>query len=232
MALANRKTKNPTREAGARQWTDVVNATILEYDRYRGLSVVSEGGAPMPKTSLALALIWMLAGISAEAKDSLPYLPGPVASYAEQFDKECQSSGLGHVVVNEHYSADNPGPKDVNGDGVPDYVIYKCMFGCSEKPFAFVGIGTPCPWGSLLLSQGGHYATLFLPGRVSRVQSGSPVRISLQRPRELRASGNYCKEPFPDSDPVYIYELKKERFQLVGSCPSGGSCEFPSEAGL
>jgi hypothetical protein len=186
----------------------------------------------MPNTLYVLALIWMLAGISAEAKDFLRDLPGPVASYAKQFDQECHTRGLGEVVINENYSADNPGPKDVNGDGDPDYVIYNCMFGCSEKPFAFVGIGTPCPWGNLLMSHGGQYTKIFLPGKVSRVQAGPPVRISLQRPRELRVSGNYCRDPFPDSDPVYIYELKKERFQLVGSCPSAGNCEFSSAAGL
>ncbi len=186
----------------------------------------------MPKTSYMLATIWTLIGIPAAAGDGLRDLPGPVAYYAEQFDQECRASSLGHVVVNENYSADNPGPSDVNGDGAPDYVIYKCMFGCSEKPFAFVGIGTPCPWGSLLMSDAGQYKKLFLPGKVSSVQAGPPVRISLQRPRELRASGNYCKDPFPDSDPLYIYELKAERFQLLGSCPSAGPCEFANAAGL
>lgn len=186
----------------------------------------------MPNTSYLLIVLWLLAGIPAVAKDLLRKLPEPVAYYAEQFDQECRASSLGHVVVNENYSADNPGPSDVNGDGAPDYVIYKCMFGCSEKPFAFVGIGTPCPWGSLLMSHAGQYTKVFLPGRVSRVQAGPPVRISLQRPRELRLSGNYCKEPFPNSDPIYIYELKEERFQLLGSCPSAGPCGFISAAGL
>jgi hypothetical protein len=186
----------------------------------------------MPKTSYVFATILTLMGIPTASGDVLRDLPGPVAHYAEQFDQECRTSDLGHVIVNENYSADNPGPSDVNGDGAPDYVIYKCMFGCSEKPFAFVGIGTPCPWGSLLMSNAGQYTKVFLPGRVSSVQTGPPVRISLQRPRELRASGNYCKDPFPDSDPVYIYELKAERFQLLGSCPSAGPCEFASAAGL
>jgi hypothetical protein len=186
----------------------------------------------MPNTSYLLVMIWMLAGIPTAAKDLLRDLPGPVAHYAEQFDQECQTSGLGHVVVNENYSAKNPGPSDVNGDGAPDFVVYKCMFGCDEKPFAFVGIGTPCPWGSLLMSHAGQYTKIFLPGRVSGVQTGPPVRISLQRPRELRASGNYCKDPFPRSDPIYIYELKEERFQLLGSCPSSGPCEIASAAAL
>ena len=168
----------------------------------------------------------------AYSKDPLRELPGPVASYAGQFDQECHELGLGQVVVNENYRADNPGPKDVNGDGVPDYVIYRCMFGCSEKPFAFVGIGTPCPWGSLLLSHGAQYANVFLPGMVSGIQAGPPVRISLQRPSEQRVGRNYCKDPFPKSDPVHVYELKQERFQLVGTCPLRGTCEIARAAGL
>ena len=186
----------------------------------------------MPKPAFALALIWMLAGITAEAKDSLPYMPGPVASYSQQFDKECRSRDLGHVVVNEHYTADNPGPKDVNGDGIPDYVIYKCMFGCSEKPFAFMGTGTPCPWGHLLMSNGDQYTNVFLPGRIHQIQASSPIRILLQRPDELRVPDNYCKDPFPNFNPVHVYELKKERFQLVGTCPSDGSCDLAMASGL
>ena len=186
----------------------------------------------MTRTCCVLAVVWMLAGISAEAKDFFPDLPGPVATYAKQFDQECRTRGLGEAIINENYRTGNPGPADVNGDGAPDYVIYNCMFGCSEKPFAFAGIGTPCPWGNLLMSRAGQYTKVFLPGKISRIEAGPPVWISLQRPRELRAAGNYCKDPFPNSDPIYIYELKKEHFQLVGSCPSDGTCEFASAAGL
>lgn len=186
----------------------------------------------MSHHSHLILMVLVLTAAPVFAQDPLHELPGPVSSYARQFDQECQARGLGQVVVNENYSADNPGPKDVNGDGTPDYVIYKCMFGCSEKPFAFVGIGTPCPWGSLLMSHGDQYTKVFLPGKVSRVQTGPPVRISLQRPRELRVGGNYCKDPFPNSDPVHVYELKQERFQLVGTCPSGGTCEITKAADL
>jgi hypothetical protein len=186
----------------------------------------------MSRTCCALTVVWMLAGISAEAKDVFSDLPGLVATYAKQFGQECRTRGLGEAIINENYRAGNPGPADVNGDGAPDYVIYNCMFGCSEKHSAFVGIGTPCPWGNLLMSQAGQSTKIFLPGKISRIEAGPPVCVSLQPPRELRVSGNYCREPFPDSDPVFIYELKKERFQLVGSCPSDGTCEFASAAGL
>jgi hypothetical protein len=186
----------------------------------------------MTRTTCVLAMIWMLAGISAAAKDRLSDLPGPVAAYAEQFNEDCQARGLGEAIVNENYRAGNPGPADVNGDGAPDYVIYKCMFGCSEKPFAFSGVGTPCPFGTLLLSQAGQYTEVFLPGLISRIEAGPPVWISLQRPSSLRIAGNFCRDPFPDSDPVFVYELKEKRFQVVGSCPSDGTCEFASAAGL
>jgi len=180
---------------------------------------------------LALTVL-VLTAAPVFAQDPLHELPEPVASYAKQFDQECRTHGLGQVVVNENYSANNPGPKDVNGDGAPDYIIYKCMFGCSEKPFAFLGIGTPCPWGNLLMSNGGSYRKVFLPGMVSSIQAGPPVRISLHRPRELRLAGNFCKDPFPNFVPVQVYELKQERFQLVGTCPSSGACELIKAAGL
>jgi hypothetical protein len=106
------------------------------------------------------------------------------------------------------------------------------MFGCSEKPFSFVGIGTPCPWGSLLMSHGDQYKKVFLPGMVSGIQAGPPIRISLHRPGELRLAGNFCKDPFPNFVPVHVYELKQERFQLVGTCPSSGTCELAKASGL
>jgi hypothetical protein len=186
----------------------------------------------MARTPFVFAVLWILAGVSAEAKDVFRNLPGPVAAYAKQFDQECQARGLGQAVINEHYRVGNPGPADVNGDGAPDFVIYKCMFGCSEKPLAFMGTGTPCPWGNLLISNGGQYTPVFLPGRVSEIRAGPPVRILLQRPGELRVPDNYCRDPFPNYSPVHVYELKKERFQLVGSCPLDGTCELASTAGL
>jgi hypothetical protein len=180
---------------------------------------------------LALAVL-MLMAVPAAAKDPLRKLPSPVASYARQFDQECQMRGLGQAVVNENYRADNPGPEDVNGDGNPDYVVYNCMFGCSEKPLAFLGTGTPCPWGNLLMSNGDQYTKVFLPGKISEIQAGPPIKILLQRPDELRVTGNYCRDPFPDYSPVHIYELRKEKFQLVGTCPLDGTCELASAAGL
>lgn len=174
----------------------------------------------------------VLAAIPAVAQDPLRKVPGPVASFVQQFDQECKARGLGQAVVNENYRADNPGPKDVNGDGIPDYIIYKCMVGCSKTPFAFVGTGTPCPWGSLFLSTHDKYAKVFLPGKVSQIQAGPPIRISLQRPRELQVNGNYCRNPYPTFDPVQVYELKQERFQWVETCPANENCKLVKAAGL
>lgn len=143
-----------------------------------------------------------------------------------QFDKECRDSGLGHVVVNENYGDVSRGLEDVNADQRRDYFIYKCMFGCSEKPLAFTGRLTPCPWGSLLLSHAEGYSEVFLPGMVNRIRASSPLMITIQRPRALRLVGNFCKDPFPNYDPQYAYELKGKRFELLGMCStkSGQDC--------
>ena len=176
----------------------------------------------MFRPSYAIAAIWFLAGVPAGAENSVSNLPPPVAAFAAQFDKECQDNGLGRLVVNDNYSDTTRGPDDLNADGERDYIVYKCMFGCSEKPFAFVGQLTPCPWGSLLLSQSGQYNQVFLPRMVSRIRAGSPVRILVQRPRALRLFGN-CEYPGLNYDPQYIYELKGKRFQLLGMCSSDSS---------
>ena len=172
--------------------------------------------------------------VAAPAFSQEPFrqVPGPIASYARQFDKECQARGLGKAVVNENYRTDNPGPRDVNGDGTPDYIVYNCMIGCSEKPFAFIGTGTPCPWGNLLLSNSERYTKIFLPGKITEIKASTPIRILLQRPDELRIPNNFCKDPFPKSNPVHVYELKKDSFQLVGTCPLDGSCELTKAADL
>ena len=163
---------------------------------------------------------------AASAGDSIDSLPLPVASFARQFSQDCAGNGLGHVVVNENYVETDGGRVDLNNDGAPDYLVYKCMFGCSKKPFAFNGIGTPCGWGKMLLSRAGQYDEVFLPGMVSQIKAGPPLRISLQRPRALRLSGNYCNDPYPDYDARFVYELRGNRFQLLGKCRAspGNTC--------
>jgi hypothetical protein len=168
--------------------------------------------------------VWMLVGTEVSAKDPFEGVPAAIASYAAQFEQDCASSGLGHVVPSDNYGEFEGEPFDLNGDQVPDYIVYKCMFGCSAKPEAFTGRGTPCAWGSLLLSDAGGHAALFLPGLAARVFAGPPIRVAITRPRAFRIGGNYCKDPDPGFDPQYAYELKAGRFQLIGRCPSGG-CE-------
>lgn len=176
-----------------------------------------------------LALAWLalglLGGASASAKDPLAGLPAPVASYAERFDRECRESGWGHVVLSDNYADRDYGLTDANADGERDYFIYKCMFGCSEKPAAFMGLATPCPWGVLLVSHRDGYSEVFLPGMVRHARLGSSLLVSLQRPRALRLVGNFCKDPFANYDPEYAYELKDSRFVLLGMCPrNSGDC--------
>jgi hypothetical protein len=180
---------------------------------------------------LTLAILLLVAA-PAFSQEALRNVPGPVASYARQFDKECQARGWGQAVINDNYRAENPGPSDLNGDGIRDYIIYNCMVGCSEKPFAFIGTGTPCPWGNLLMSNSDRYTKVFLPGKITGIKAGPPIRVLLQRPDELRIPENFCKDPFPKFNPVHVYELKKESFQFVGTCPPDGSCELAMTAGL
>ena len=125
-----------------------------------------------------------------------------------------------------NYSNDGRGVVDVNADGRKDYVVYKCMFGCSGDPRAFTGKSTPCPWGSLLLSEPEGYEQVFLPGKVNRFHTGLTVKISIKRPRALRLVGNFCKDPFPDYDPEYAYQLKEGRFQLLGMCSPNNAQDF------
>ena len=164
-----------------------------------------------------------MAGASALAADRLDKLPPPVLAFAQQFEKECSDNRLGHLVLSDNYSDDERGVVDVNGDGRKDYLVYKCMFGCSGDPSAFTGKSTPCPWGSLLLSEPEGYEQVFLPGKVNRLHTGLTVKISIKRPRALRLVGNFCKDPFPNYDPEYVYQLKEGRFQLLGMCSPNGA---------
>jgi hypothetical protein len=179
----------------------------------------------MSRLAAAILLSLCLVAVPARAADRLEKLPPPVLAFAQQFEKECRDNGLGQLTVNENYSDDGRGEADVNGDGQTDYVVYKCMFGCSQNPLAFVGKSSPCPWGSLLLSSPAGYDHVFLPGRISRFSPDSSVKISITRPRALRLIGNFCKDPFPDYDPEYVYQLKEGRFQLLGMCSPNGKAD-------
>ena len=75
------------------------------------------------------------------------------------------------------------------------------------------------------MSSPAGYDHVFLPGRISRFSPGSPVKISITRPRALRLIGNFCKDPFPDYDPEYVYQLKEGRFQLLGMCSPNGQAD-------
>jgi hypothetical protein len=145
-------------------------------------------------------------------------LPAPVAAYASRFEGECEMNGLGPAVANEMYDGRVFGKHDVNGDGKPDYLAYACMFGCVGAPFAFVTMGLPCASGVLILSSNTGHRVYDLPGTVNRVVSGYPLKVITTRRRygdKNCTTGMACE---------YVYELRDNRFQLVGLCPRDG-CE-------
>lgn len=166
------------------------------------------------------ALVLSASGaFGADSGTPLSALPAPVAAYATQFEGECKLNGLGPPVANEMYTDKIFGRSDVNGDGAPDFMAYACMFGCIGAPFAFVAAGLPCTNGVLALSEGGVYRTYSLPGTVSRIVNGPPLRIVTTR---MRFAGDLeCKA---ERDCQYVYELKGQRFERVGICPEEG-CE-------
>ncbi|MBL8908996.1 MAG: hypothetical protein JNM20_20160, partial [Rhizobiales bacterium] len=151
-------------------------------------------------------------------------LPPAVASFATQFDGECKQKGLGAVVASENFRIDED--LDLNGDGKTDYLLYKCMFGCAGDLSALTGRLTPCPWGTLLLSEAGGYKRIFLPGMVNHIQSAPTVRAVISPPRILRLVGNYCADPRATFDPQYVYELKAGRFERIAMCPESGCKEL------
>jgi hypothetical protein len=180
----------------------------------------------MLRLALAVFALVFLHAVQASADDPVAELPAPVAAYAERIDRECRDQGLGHVVLSDNYTDKDYGVADVNADGLRDWFIYKCMFGCSGKPDAFTGRVTPCPFGALLLSdRGGAYGEVFIPGMVRRAKPGAALRVTLQRPRALRLVGNFCKDPFADYDPEYAYELKDRRLVLLGMCAPNGAAD-------
>jgi hypothetical protein len=170
---------------------------------------------------LAAVIVSCLALPAAAQQGSAP-VPSAISSYAEQFESECRSRDLGHVILNDNFDGGTVEPSDLNADGQRDFLVYKCMFGCSRKPHVFDGIGTPCPWGELLLSRPGGHDRVFVPGMISTIAAGPPIRIAVKQPRALRMVGNYCADGLPDFTPLQAYELKGGRFQQIGVCPAEG----------
>jgi hypothetical protein len=159
----------------------------------------------------------------ASAQESLERLPDPVRAYGSQFAPYCSALGKPGVVTNEMYSDALFGAPDINHDGEPDYVEYKCMFGCEGAPFAFVGLGAPCRFGALLLSSEEGYKTVAIPGTITQLDQGPPLSIAVTR-RPIHAHD--CDD---DSECSYLFELREGRFQLVTPCPADGCRMHVSE---
>ncbi len=176
----------------------------------------------MRRAVIAIAALLVLPPSPAISKDVLRDLPQPIQSFATPFAAECRAGGFGDLVLSDHYRDQFPDMPDVNGDSLPDYAVYKCMFGCSGKPKAFEGIATPCAWGNLLLSEGDTYKAVFLPGLVVRIEAGPPVRIAVAKPRALQINGNYCDDGYPANSQQQVFELKDGRFRLAGMCDDSG----------
>jgi hypothetical protein len=165
-------------------------------------------------STLVVAVLPAIA--SASAQENLDRLPDPVRFYAEGLEPYCKALGKTGVVPNEMYTEDPYGVPDINHDGVHDYFAYKCMFGCSDAPFALMSIGLPCPFGALLLSGEQGYRTIALPGTITQLDPGPPLRVAVTRQRINKED---CENPFGCS---YIFEMREGRFQLVEPCPADG----------
>ncbi len=176
----------------------------------------------MFRLASTLIALCILAVPQAAAKDVFEAMPAAVAAFARNLDRECKSSGMGHVVKSDNYDLMDLGLSDVDDDGKTDYVVYNCMFGCSEKPGAFTGTGSPCPWGNLLLSGELRGKKLFIPGVVNRIYDGDPVTLVITRPKSLRLGGNFCSVLQPTTDQQYLYKLEGSKILLVDNCPKGG----------
>lgn len=164
-----------------------------------------------------LALCLMSAAAVAEEGVPVAELPAPVAAYASRFEGECEMNGLGPALANEMYDGRVFGKHDVNGDGKPDYLAYACMFGCVGAPFAFVTAGLPCPSGVLILSHEEGHHTYDLPGTVNRVVSGNPIKVITTRRPFM--GDPHCSHQIACE---YVFELRDNRFRLVGLCPRDG----------
>lgn len=153
-----------------------------------------------------------------DAKLRIAGLPSPVAAYASELQRECEKGGEGDLAASDDFGLAAISSFDFNNDGAKDYFVYRCFFGCTRNPSFFLGRGSPCGWGELLLSGAGGPQRIFVPGMLNRVLNVSTAEIVVTRPRGLRLIGNYCSLGFADHDPQYVYKLKQGRFQIVGHC--------------
>jgi hypothetical protein len=153
-------------------------------------------------------------------------MPLAIAHYVQKLEKECLAGGHGSLVTTDIYSDTLFDRPDVNHDGVPDYFLYNCMFGCSEKPDKFTGTGSPCPWGTMLLSRNGGHQEIFFPGVVQKMALSGTLRIKVQLPQSLRLIGNYCTDGYGGFDPNFVYEFKDGRFQRIGMCSMIGCTDL------
>lgn len=176
----------------------------------------------MRRLAFCLVTSCLLSIPPAMAKDTFEAMPAAIAAVARDLDKECKAQGLGHVIKSDNYGLIDREFADFDHDGKRDYIVYNCMFGCSEKPGAFTGTGSPCPWGSLLLSGELRGKRLFVPGVVNRIYDGKPLTMVITRPKTLRLEGNYCSDRQPATDPQHLYKLEGGKILLVDKCPEGG----------
>lgn len=169
-----------------------------------------------PRVLCTLVVAFLPAIASAAAQDDLDRLPDPIRAYAEGLEPYCKALGKTGVLPNEMYTEDLYGVPDINHDGMHDYFAYKCMFGCAGAPFALMSIGLPCPFGTLFLSGEQGYRTIALPGTITQLDPGPPLRIVATRQRINKED---CADPFGCS---YIFEIREGRFRLVEPCPADG----------
>lgn len=143
-------------------------------------------------------------------------LPPPIYDYAVDLKPYCEQIGRREVVVNHIYSDRLFGALDINTDGIRDYFVYKCMFGCDGEPYALQGLGPRCMFGSLLLSSGAEYRNVPVPGQLEDVRLAPRLRVAVYRAHVHAQDCHgqwYCK---------YVYELRENWFRLVGPCPPAG----------
>jgi hypothetical protein len=153
---------------------------------------------------------------SAWTQPQLSELPQPIRDYAEALKPYCEVIGKHSVIANGIYSDRLFGDIDVNRDGLRDYIVYKCMFGCDDEPYALQGLGPQCMFGSLLLSSPEAYRAIPIPGQLSQFEAGDQVRVTVYRAHIQRQDCGgawYCN---------YVFELRYDWFRLVDVCPQSG----------